>query len=264
MAIVDERGRIGGKVNLIDAVVAFLILVLIPVAFGAYLLFRTPTPKLTGVNPARLYQGPNLRIEAQGENLRPFMRVSFDHTQGASFMINSTRGAMVDLPGLAAGTYDVVLYDHMQEVSRLPKALTILPLAPVPTLEMEVAGAFKGLSSNRVKGLKAGDKLPPGAGWLAEVLSIGTPAASAITVNAGASVLRVPIAGQTDLPAVLKVKCFVLTNPSGSLKCAVPGPLQQSDVAAGSTLSLESPADGGWATFQIDEVRNTPPQAISK
>src|SRR5205814_8070968 len=63
MAIVDERGRLGGKVNLIDAVVAFLILILIPVAFGAYLLFRTPTPKLTALNPPALNQGPNLRIE---------------------------------------------------------------------------------------------------------------------------------------------------------------------------------------------------------
>ena len=254
MTIVDERGRLGGKVNLIDAVAAFLILVLIPVAFGAYLLFRTPMPKLTAINPAKLAQGPNLRIETQGENLRPFMRVSFDNLQAKSFMIQTTRGAMVDLPELGAGTYDVVLYDHMQEVSRLPKALTILPLAPVPTVEMEVTGAFKGLSTNRVKGLKAGDRLPPGDAWLAEVVSVGTPVASAITLNAGASTLRVPIAGQTDLPAVLRVKCFVITNPNGSLKCAVPGVLQQSDVAPGSILSLTSPGDGGWASFQIDSV----------
>lgn len=256
MAIVDERGRVGGKVNLIDAVAAFLILVLIPVAFGAYLLFRTPTPKLTAINPATLYQGPNLRIETQGENLRPFMRVSFGDQQGKAFMINTTRGAIVELPELTAGTYDVVLYDHMQEVSRLPKALTILPLAPVPTVEMEVAGAFKGLSSNRVKGLKAGDRFPPDGNWIAEVVSVGAPAASAISVHMGEALLRVPIAGQTDVPAVLKVRCFVVTNASGSLKCAVPGPIQNADVAPGSTLSLASPA--GWATFQIDDVHNTP------
>jgi hypothetical protein len=251
MAIVDDRGRLGGKVNLIDAVVAFLILVLIPVAFGAYLLFRTPTPKLTAVNPGSLYQGPNLRIEVQGENLRPFMRVSFDNLQGKSFAINSTRGAIVELPDLGPGTYDIVLYDHMQEVHRLPKALTLLPLAPVPTVEMDVAGAFKVLSPGRT--LKAGDRLPPGADWVAEVLSVGTPAPSVVTVTAGASVLRVPIAGKTDLPAVLRVKCFLVPNPSGSLKCVVPGPLQQADIAAGSALSLAIP--DGWASFQIDEVR---------
>jgi hypothetical protein len=254
MAIVDERGRLGGKVNLIDAVVAFLILVLIPVAFGAYLLFRTPQARLTALNPASLYQGPNLRVEVQGENLRPFMRVSFNDQQGKSYAINSTRGAMVELPDLNAGTYDVVLYDHMQEVHRLPKALTILPLAPVPTVEMEVTGAFKGLSSDRVKGLKAGDRLPPRGDFVAQVVSVGTPTPSMVTLNVGTSVVHVPIADKTDLPAVLKVKCFLVTNPNGSLKCAVPGPIQQADVAPGSTLSLAAP-DTGWAMFQIDEVK---------
>src|SRR5579864_6444053 len=158
MAIVDERGRIGGRVNLIDAVAAFLILILIPVAFGAYLLFRTPAPTLTAVVPSRLYQGANLRVEVQGQNLRPFMRVRFDTLQGRSFMIGGTRGAIVELPDLDPGVYDVVLYDYMQEMSRLPKALTILPLAPVPTVSLDVTGGFKGLSAERVHLFKAGDK----------------------------------------------------------------------------------------------------------
>ena len=72
MALVDERGRIGGKVNLIDAVIAVVVLGLIPVAFGAFLLFRTPMPKLLAVGPNSLYQGGNLRVRIDGENLRPF------------------------------------------------------------------------------------------------------------------------------------------------------------------------------------------------
>ena len=251
MAIVDERGRIGGKVNLIDAVVAFLILILIPVAFGAYLLFRTPTPKLTATNPPTLHQGPNLRIEVQGENLRPFMRVSVGGMQGKTFEIQSTRGAMVELPDLRAGTYDVVLYDHMQEVSRLPKAMTILPLAPVPTVDMKVAGSFKGLSADRVKGLKPGDRLTS-EGSVATVLTVGAPVPSAVTLRVGGETVRVPLPGQTDLPAELTVKCFVVTTPDGALKCSVPGAVQQSDVAPGSTLTLASP--NGWVNFQIDQV----------
>jgi hypothetical protein len=253
MAIVDDRGRLGGKVNLIDAVAAFLILVLIPVAFGAYLLFRTPQAKLTALNPASILQGPNLRIEVQGENLRPFMRVSFNDQQGKSYAIQSTRGAMVELPDLAAGTYDVVLYDHMQEVHRLPKALTVLPLAPVSTVEMVVKGSFKGLSSDRVKGLKAGDKLISG-GSTAVVMSVGAPVPSVMTLRVGGETQRVPLADKTDLPAELKVQCFVATTPDGALKCVVPGPVQQADVAPGATLSLAAP-NSGWAMFQIDEVR---------
>jgi hypothetical protein len=252
MAIVDERGRIGGRVNLIDAVAAFLILVLIPVAFGAYLLFRTPAAVLTGINPPRLYQGSNLRIEVQGENLRPFMRVRFDTLQGRSFMIGGTRGAMVDLPELDPGVYDVVLYDYMQEVSRLPKALTILPLAPVPTVTVEVTGAFKGLAEGRLKLFKAGAKYMTRGDLVAESLSLGAPMPSSLTLNAGPSFIRVPMTGQVDLPAVLKVRCSVVANADGTLKCLAAGPVQQSDVLPGSTLSLAAP--DGWATFQIEKV----------
>src|SRR5205809_6777056 len=122
MSLVDDRGRVGGSINLIDAIVVVLIVVLVPLAYGAYLLFRTPAAKLLTVDPAKVYQGPNLRVTINGQNLRPFMRVSFDSIQGRTFLIGSTKYAQVDLPDLPAGTYDVVLYDFMQEARRLPKA----------------------------------------------------------------------------------------------------------------------------------------------
>jgi len=254
MAVVDERGRIGGRINLIDAVAAFLILVLIPVAFGAYLLFRTPPPVLRSVHPAELYQGGQLRIEVIGENLRPFMRVSFDRTQGQSYMIASPRSAMVDLPEIPPGKYDIVLYDHMQEVSRLPKALTLLPLSPTPNVDMRVAGSFKGLTGDRLKSVKTGDKFMNGGAVVAEIENLAPPVPSSLTITAGYDALRVPLTGQTDIPGVLKVKCFVSTNTDGGLKCSVPGPIKQTDVMPGGMLSLAGP--DGWLSFQIDKVLN--------
>jgi hypothetical protein len=49
MSIVDERGRVAGRINLIDAVAAVAIVVLVPVAYAAYLLFRTPPATLRAV-----------------------------------------------------------------------------------------------------------------------------------------------------------------------------------------------------------------------
>ena len=259
MTRVDDRGRPGGRVNLIDAVAAVLVLGLIPVAFGAYLLFRTPPARLTIVRPATLYQGAGLRVEVTGENLRPFMRVSIGTQQGRTFEIGGPRGAFVDLPDLGPGVYDVVLYDYAQEVSRLSKALTILPLAPAPSVELEVTGAFRGLSADRVKGLKAGDTFPPTGDPVAEVLSVGAAVAGEIRLRAGGELLRVPVAGQADRSAVLRVKCSVVQNADGSLRCTVSGPLQQVEVAPGSALSLAT--SNGWATFQIEQVRTPRPAA---
>ena len=256
MALVDDRGRIGGKVNLIDAVIAVVMLGLVPVAFGAYLLFKTPQPKLLVVGPNKLYQGSNLRVRIDGENLRPFMRISFNNTQGKSFLIGNTNYAIVELPDLDPGTYDVVLWDYKQEMSRLPKALTVLPLAPTPTVEMDVHGSFKGLPPARSKDVKAGDQFPPTGGAMATVLSVGAPAPSVMQVRSGGAMLAVPIANQTDLPAVLRVHCFVVANTDGSIRCAVAGPVQQTDVAPGSILSLAG--TDGWVSFQISDVTAAP------
>lgn len=252
MPIVDDRGRLAGRVNVLDAIVALVIVVLIPVAYGAYLLFRSPQPKLLSIGPDKLYQGPNLRIDVMGTNLRPFMRVSFNSVQGRTFMIANTKWAQVELPTLDPGVYDVVLYDYMQEVDRLPKALTILPLAPTPTVEMEVAGSFKQITQAMVERLKAGTKFPPSGEPLAQVLAVAAPRPSSLRLRSGEVTLGLALPDQLDLPATLSVKCFTQSNPDGSVHCAMAGPSQASAVAPDSFLTLAGPA--GWLTFQIDEV----------
>src|SRR5712691_3649870 len=252
MSLVDDRGRVGGRVNLIDAIVIAGIVVAVPVAYGAYLLFRTPAAKLLTVEPAKQYQGPNLRVTINGQNLRPFMRVSFGGVQGRTFLIGSTKYAQVDLPDLGPGTYDVELYDFMQEVDRLPKALTILPMAPTPTVEMQVAGAFRPVGDDVAKLLKVGLKFPPTGNTTAEILSLGPKRPVDMRMRAGDVTLNLPLAGQFELPATLKIMCFPQSNPDGTLHCAMSGPQVAATVAPDSFLTLAGPA--GWLNFQIDEV----------
>src|ERR1044072_3324267 len=124
MAIVDDRGRVSGRFNAVDVFVFALVVVMIPIAYGPYALFRTPPAKLRGVEPKQFTVGPNLRVRVNGTNLRPFMRVSFNTTQGRTFMIGSTETAEVELPDLEPGADDVVLYDHAQDDDRMPRART--------------------------------------------------------------------------------------------------------------------------------------------
>jgi hypothetical protein len=251
MAIVDERGRVAGRVNLIDAVAAIAIVLVIPLSYGAYLLFRTPPATLTGISPTTLYQGPNLRVSIDGKNLRPFMRVSFNDVQGRTFMIGSTTSASIDLPDLEPGVYDVVLYDHKEEVDRLKAALTMLPLAPQPTLEMVVSGSF--LSAGGMDPVTRGQKFPAdGNPPLAEVVAVNSPVPASIHVRSGEVSVPIPLPGQTQVPATLRVRCYAATNADGSLRCLYPGPAQPMTVAPRSNLSLQGPK--GWMTFQISEV----------
>jgi uncharacterized protein DUF4330 len=261
MSLVDDRGRVGGRINLIDALAIALVVVLVPVAYGAYLLFRTPAAKLLTVDPPKVYQGPNLRVTVNGQNLRPFMRVSFDTVQGRTFLIGSTKYAQVDLPDLPPGTYDVVLYDFMQEVDRLRRALTILPLAPTPTIEMQVAGSFRPVGDDVARQLKVGLKFPPTGDPTAEILSLGARRPIDMRMRAGDVTLNLALPGQFEQPATLKIKCFPQSSSDGTMHCAMSGPQVAATVAPDSFLTLAGPA--GWVNFQIDEVHLATPAATA-
>jgi hypothetical protein len=251
MTVIDERGRVFGRINLIDAGAALLLFVLIPVSYAAYLLFRTPPAKLTSIAPNNVQNGPNQRVQIHGLNLRPYMRVTFGATQGVTFAINSTTSAEVELPELPPGVYDVVLYDYRQEVDRLPQALTILSLSPVPSVDMEVSGSFKNLNETSAREFQVGQKLAAGT-ITAEVLRVGAPVPSTLRLTAGSSTLSMPVPGQLEVPAALRVRCYMEVMGDASVRCMVPGPQHAAPVAPDSMLTL--PAARGWVGFQITSV----------
>ena len=253
MTLIDQNGRLFGRVNLIDAVVLALVGVLIPIAYASYLLFRTPPATLTGVEPEELVMGPNPRVRVNGTNLRPFMRVSFNDEQGRTFLIGSTTSAEVDLPQLEPGTYDVVLYDYAQELSRLPKALTIVAPAPAPTAKLVVSGSFIGLTEVQAAHIKAGAPLEPTMVDPPEILAAGASAPATARVRSGATVVPITLHGQFKVPAVLRLTCWLETNPDGSVRCVTSGRQQLATVTRDAIFTLPTP-HGDTINFQVDEV----------
>jgi hypothetical protein len=247
----DSRGAL--RFNLVDILVAIVILGLIPIAFGSYLLFRTPPPTLVSVSPVRLFEGHNQRLEIDGTNLRPFLRVSLNSTPAKSFLIGSTKYALVDLPDLKPGEYDVVLYDAVREVARLPKALTIATM--VADVELEVVGAFKPAPDSTSPPPKAGDKFPSTGDAIAEVVAIGAATPGDLRLRVGDNTISVPLR-QPVWPATLRVRCSTAHKQDGTVQCLVPGGSGSDDqtvVAPDALLTLPSPS--GPIGFQIAAVR---------
>jgi hypothetical protein len=252
MALVDDRGRVFGRFNPVDVFVFALVVVMIPIAYGAYALFRTPPAKLNAVEPKQFTMGPNLRVAVNGMNLRPFMRVSFNTAQGRTFMIGSTTMAQVDLPDLEPGTYDVVLYDYAQEIDRLPKALTILPRATAPTATLSVSGRFVGLNKAQVDALRPGAKVETNNHVSGTVLAVGAPLPGALMMRTGETGIAFSLPGLFDVPAALELECFLESNSDGSVRCTVYGPSHAASVVADAVLSL--PLAGGALSFQVTDV----------
>lgn len=252
MALVEDRGRAFGRFNPVDVFMFALVLVMIPIAYGAYALFRTPPAKLGGIEPKQFTVGPNLRVRVSGTNLRPFMRVSFNTVQGRTFMIGSTSTADVDLPDLEPGTYDVVLYDYAQEVDRLPKALTILPRVAAPTATVSVAGRFVGLNQAQVDALRPGAKFGPSDHANGTLLSVGPRIPGALQMRTGETGIAVSMPGLFDVAAALELECFIEGNLDGSVRCTVYGPLHAAGVVADAVLSLS--ISGNALSFQVNAV----------
>jgi hypothetical protein len=249
VTLLDDRGRLAGRFNVVDAIAAIVLIVAIPVAYAAYRLFRTPTPTLASVVPATLFEGARQRIEIDGTNLRPFMRVTFNTTPARAFLLGSTKYALVDLPDLKPGAYDVVLYDYMQEVARLPKALTIAPVAT--DVELELVGAFKS-PAEALMDLKVGDRFPPTGNAIAEVLAVGAPVSGDLQLRVGTETLRVA-SRQQERPATLRVRCYSIRAEDGTARCVVPAVDAPVTVAPDALLMLSTLH--GPVLFQIAAAR---------
>ena len=247
MAIVDQQGRLFGRLNLLDAIVALLVLGLIPLSYGAYLLFRTPMPMLTSVVPAEITLGPNMRFSVRGQNLKPYLRVSIGATQGQTFLFKDTTEAEIDLIEVPPGVYDVVLYDHAQERSRLPKALTIHP-SVLPDAQVIVVGMFGNLKPEQTSSLSAGMVIPA----VGELIAVGKPVPQVARVFAGPNSVEVPVPNAMMVPVVMRTGCWVRAA-QGQPECVA------NDTGLHPLALLFLPTPVGTLPFQIDQVRGTQP-----
>jgi hypothetical protein len=247
MALVDDQGRLFGRLNLLDAVLLILLLGLIPLGYGAWALFRTPAPVLTAVEPAELQTGSRLRVTIRGEHLRPYMRVSFNTLQGRTFLFEDSTSAQVELGDIPPGTYDVVLYDHAQERQRLRQALTILPV-PLPNTEVIVVGSFGNLTEETAARLSEGLEIPD----VGSVVALGRPLPESTRVYAGSFIVEIPGEGGVRLPAAVRMRCQIQT-PGGHPVCGA------ADVSLQPTAVILVPTPVGTLPFQVDQLRSVLP-----
>ena len=243
MAMVDERGRLFGRWNLLDLALLVLLLGLIPLGYAAYLLFRDQPPRIVSVSPDHFSRRRSSSVKIVGKNLRPYMRVSAGTQQAREFRFKSTEEAEVPFAGMAPGTYDIVLFDQAQERFRLPNALTITP-SGLPTTEIVAIGAFGNLDAAGAAKLIAGAELP-GAG---RIMSVGRAVPDRTDVFSGSKLVEVVMKDALRLPAIVRFACQVRVQ-GGSPFCVV----DDAVIAPTNVLRLTTPL--GSTPFQVERVR---------
>src|SRR4051812_18698882 len=131
--IVDREGRLFGRVNLIDAAIIGALLVAVPLAYGAILLFRPPAPTIVSVERVPLSNveertagGVSLggKLKVHGTGLRPNMRAEIGARRAIAFVFETTQSADVIFGSdVEPGTHDLVLFDGQQQIARAAGAV---------------------------------------------------------------------------------------------------------------------------------------------
>src|SRR5689334_13912913 len=207
MSVVDERGRLFGRFNLIDASVVIILVLLLPIGYAAYALFRPPAIRVTAVTPSTVIKGRDMRVRLTGEHLRPYLRAEVGRTQPTRFLIMTPTEAEVTLPDLNPGTYDLVLFDETEQVALVKNAVTIAAQVSAPTITMQLVGGFVNLTESAARSVKPGQRFPPQGDPIVEVVSAAAPLEDVRQVRVATLSVDVPIAGSWRVPATVRVRC---------------------------------------------------------
>jgi len=246
MSLTDSQGRLFGRMNVVDLLVGLALIVAVPIAYAAYALWRTPEPLLNDVVPKTVQQGPAAQVEIHGERLRPYMRLSFGDHQGPAFYFISPTVAVVPMPEIPPGVYDLILYDYSREVARLPKALTVQAPHPPATVTLTAVGAFVEIAESTVPLITPGLAFAAQAGVVRSV-SAPVPAVARIATTPNTSV-TVPVSRGIEVPASIDLNCRLDVTADGTQRCM----LGDDVVVAGAVVTLPQ---FSAARFRIDELR---------
>ncbi len=98
---------------------------------NAFTVIATPPPTIASATPAVLeYTREPQHITLKGERFPPVLKVTVGPVE-AGYKAESDTRAELTTPPLPPGTFDIVLSDTVQELVRLPKAITV----PKPTIQ---------------------------------------------------------------------------------------------------------------------------------
>jgi hypothetical protein len=244
LPLIDDRGRLFGRLNLIDAVVGMVVLLLVPLAYGAFLLFRVPKPEIISVAPAQVAERQAASVLITGENLRPFLVAKIGAIATDLFVQSPKRAEIKVPPNLAAGTYDITLLDQGQVLAIKPGALAVGTLGV--RLDVQAVGAFVGLSKEDAGsiGITSTFQAPSATAPIAEVLALQAPEPGTSRVKIGTNVFATGTLSDLRVPAIIRLHCIVLNG-----ECRVGDTVAAQD----ATVMLPSAA-AGQIRFLIDQL----------
>ena len=213
MTLIDRDGRVFGRFNLVDAAAALFVLLLLPIAYATFLLFRPARPAIESVTRVavnreeqRIASGNYLsaKLKVKGSGFNPLLRARIGDTEAMGFVFESPNSADVLVGLVREGTHDLILYDGIQEVARAKGAVEIRAQGGP---SVRAFGWLTRLAPSQADELKAGLQSDPKAPGAFQVIAIGSARPARARVVVGTQAADLPIPDMLERPAELVLRC---------------------------------------------------------
>jgi hypothetical protein len=250
MSVLDERGRLFGRINVVDAALAAFVIVLLPLAYGTYLLFQPARPQIISVAPSpitvaelRIGNGSSLaaKFKIQGTGLTPLLRARVGDSDALGLVFESPTSADVLVGPVPPGKHDLILLDGVHEVARANGAIDIQASTGTP---IRISGWLIEMDKAASAALRVGVTVPANSPSSFQVAALGPEQDGKSRTRFNGAIIDGKPNGLIDREAALIARC---DSPPMYEACSIGG---QAIVGA-APLILGLP--GGYR-FELHEV----------
>ncbi len=217
MTVMYSRGRLFGRINIVDFAALVLLLAILPLAYGASLLFQPARATITDVGQVditnaerRIVAGGSLlsaKLKVKGTGFNPMLRAYIDNAPALAFVYETPNSADVLAGPLPPGAHDLILYDGVQEVAR---ANGVVKIESPSNRIVRAVGWLTNMDRAVADELKVGTTFPPGTPSH-EIAALGPVRPARSRIRFGSADTDYPIANRFERAAVVLLRC----DPNG-------------------------------------------------
>lgn len=247
-----------GRLNIVDLAALIVLLAILPLAYGASLLFQPSRPQISEVGQVditnaerRIVAGGSLlsaKLKVKGTGFNPMLRAYIGDAPALAFVYENPNSADVLAGPLPPGAHDLVLMDGVQEVAR---ATGVVKIESPSNRLVRAAGWLTNMDRGVADALQVGTKFPP-APPTHEIVALGPLQPARSRIRFGTARADYPIANRVERPAVVLLRCDPTGEEfrTGQEPCTVGGV----SVLGDPPVTVALPGAGATIGFSIDEL----------
>lgn len=250
MSMIDSRGRVFGRLNLVDALILGFLILLVPLGYGTYLLFKPAQPRIDSVEPSaitvaerRIGNGSVLtaKFKIRGSGFTPLLRARIGDNDALGLVFESPNSADVLVGPVPPGKHDLILLDGIQVVARANGAIEIQASTGTP---IRLSGWLIEMDKSAAAAAVPGATVPATAPASFQVVAAGPDLPGRSRHRFGGVIADGGANGLVDREVVLTTRC---DSPPLYEECSIGGQV----ISGASPITITLP--GGYR-FELHEI----------